>query len=139
MSADSFIDSNVVVYLFDDAAPDKQQRAESLIVKGLDQKNYCISHQVVQETLNVAIRKLNFTVEDASRLLDSVLQPLWKVMPTTAMYQRSLMVQFRYKYSFYDSLIIAAALEAGCNILFSEDLQHGQEIERMTILNPFLD
>jgi len=139
MSADGFIDSNVIVYLFDDTAPAKQDRAESLILSGLDKGSCCISHQVVQETLNVATRKLNFTVEDASRLLDSILQPLWKVMPTLAMYQRSLVIRSRYQYSFYDALIIAAALEAGCNILYSEDLQHGQVIERLTISNPFLD
>ena len=90
MSVDGFIDSNVIVYLFDDTAPDKQHRAESLIVDGLDKGDFCISHQVVQETLNVVTRKLNFTVDDASRLLDSILQPLWKVMPTITMYQRSL-------------------------------------------------
>jgi predicted nucleic acid-binding protein len=139
MSADSFIDSNVVVYLLDDTAPEKQRRAESLIVEGLDRGDCCISHQVVQETLNVATRKLNFTVEDASRLLDRILQPLRKVMPTTAMYQRGLIIQSRYRYSFYDSLIVAAALEAGCKTLYSEDMQNGQEIERLTILNPFRD
>ncbi len=137
MSANHFIDSNVVVYLFDDTAPEKQRLAESLIAQGLKRGNHCISHQVVQETLNVTTRKLSFTFEDASRLLNSVLLPLWQVMPTAAMYQRGLTIQFRYQYSFYDALIIAAALEAGCEILYSEDLQHGQRIDRLTIENPF--
>jgi predicted nucleic acid-binding protein len=58
-------------------------------------------------------------------------------MPSTALYIRAVEVRTRYRYSFYDSLIIAAALEAGCTRLYSEDLQHGQRIERLTIVNPF--
>jgi predicted nucleic acid-binding protein len=55
------------------------------------------------------------------------------------LYQRALDIQARYRYGFYDALIIAAALEAGCIRLYSEDLQHGQRIERLTIENPFLE
>jgi predicted nucleic acid-binding protein len=55
------------------------------------------------------------------------------------LYQRALDIQARYHYGFCDALIIAAALEAGCSRLYSEDLQHGQRIERLTIENPFLE
>jgi predicted nucleic acid-binding protein len=55
------------------------------------------------------------------------------------LYQRALDIQARYHYGFYDALIIAAALDAGCTRLYSEDLQHGQRIERLTIENPFLE
>jgi predicted nucleic acid-binding protein len=55
------------------------------------------------------------------------------------LYQRALDIQARYHYGFYGALIIAAALEAGCTRLYSEDLQHGQLIERLTIENPFLE
>lgn len=137
MSADYFIDSNVFIYLFDSTAPEKQKRAELLIEEGLNRGNHCISHQVVQETLNVITRKLKFNVEDASRFLNSVLLPLWQINPTSTIYQRGLMIQFRYKTSFYDALIISAALEAGCKVLYSEDLQHGQVIEHLTVRNPF--
>ena len=61
--------------------------------------------------------------------LDTVLGPLCKVNPDTALYQGSLDVQTRYGFSFYDSLIVAAALDAGCKRLLNEDLQHGQGIE----------
>ena len=54
-----------------------------------------------------------------------------------ALYHRGLDLQIRYRFSFYDSLIVAAALEAGCKTLYSEDLQHAQEIEGLTIANPF--
>jgi predicted nucleic acid-binding protein len=63
--------------------------------------------------------------------------PLWRIMPTRALYERALDVQARYRYGLYDSLIIASALVAGCTRLYSEDLQHGQRIEGLTIENPF--
>jgi predicted nucleic acid-binding protein len=58
-------------------------------------------------------------------------------MPSRELYRRCLEIKIRYRYSFYDSLIIAAALEDGCTRLLSEDLQHGQRIEGMVITNPF--
>jgi predicted nucleic acid-binding protein len=89
--------------------------------------------------LNVVTRKLPtpMTAEDAGRFLEQVLGPLWKIYPSLALYRRALGVQARYRYSFYDSLIIAAALDAGCSRLYSEDLQDGQRIEELTIENPF--
>lgn len=137
MSADSFIDSNVFVYLFDETDAEKRQRSETLIEHALKQGDGCISYQVVQETINVITRKLDATTDEAKWLLDRVLAPLWKVTPTPALYRRGLDIQSRYQFSFYDSLIIAAALEAGCKTLYSEDLQHGQQIEQLTIQNPF--
>jgi predicted nucleic acid-binding protein len=59
-------------------------------------------------------------------------------MPSPAIYERGIMVQARYGFHFYDSLIVAAALEAGCTRLLSEDLQHGQRIDSLTVENPFL-
>ena len=63
--------------------------------------------------------------------------PLRRVNPTRALYQRGLDLQTRYRFDFYDSLIVAAALEAGCKTLYSEILQHGQQIDGVTITNPF--
>ncbi len=138
MSVD-FFDSNVFVYLFDETNDHKRTVAERLIVQGLEASNACISFQVIQETLNVLTRKLKPAVSEpnAQRFLESVLQPLWRVMPSLALYQRGLALQSRYKLSFYDALIVAAALEAGCKRLLSEDMQHGLRIEKLTIINPF--
>jgi predicted nucleic acid-binding protein len=63
---------------------------------------------------------------------------LWKINPSPNLYQRGLDLQSRYQLSFYDSLIVAAALEGGCKTLYSEDLQHGQRIDGLTIKNPFI-
>ena len=134
-----FIDSKVFVYLFDETDPGKRRKAEGLIYMGLATGTARISFQVIQETLNVLTRKLKTpaTLEDARRFMDQVLVPLWRVMPSQRLYQRGLDIQFRYRYGFYDALIIAAALDAGCIRLYSEDLQHGQQIDGLTIENPF--
>ena len=138
MSGD-FLDSNVLVYLVDPASPEKRTVARSLVGDLLERADGHISFQVVQETLNVITRKFQRTVtsEDARLFLQNVLVPLWRVMPSTGLYEHALSLQGRYSFGFYDSLIIAAALAAGCTRLYSEDLQHGQRIERLTIENPF--
>jgi len=134
-----FIDSNVFVYLFDDADERKRGIADGIVESALKESGASISFQVVQETLNVVTRKLPepMTAEDAGLFLDQVLAPLWRVWPSLALYRRALEVQARYRYGFYDSLIVAAALDAGCTRLYSEDLQDGQTIEGLKIENPF--
>ena len=137
MSVEYFLDTNVFVYLFDETDDCKRGRVEHLIRQALEKETGCISYQVVQETMNVLTRKLNATPDDARRILDHVLTPLWRANPTRRLYQRGLDLQSRYKFSFYDCLIVAAALDAGCKTLYSEDLREGQRIDGMTIANPF--
>ena len=139
MSADDFLDTNVFVYLFDEADAGKQRQAEILVNSVLVSRTGCISFQVVQETLNVLIRKMETPIDRIRVLLDDILIPLWQVNPTAALYQDAISLQGRYGFSCYDSLVVAAALEAGCTRLYSEDLQHGQQIQRLTILNPFIN
>ncbi len=138
MSGD-FIDSNVFVYLFDETNERKREIAGGIVESALQSHSASISFQVVKETLNVVTSKLPtpMTAEDAGRFLEQVLEPLWRGSPRLALYRRALDLQSRYRYSFYDSLIIAAALDAGCTRLYSEDLQDGQWIEGLTIENPF--
>jgi predicted nucleic acid-binding protein len=137
--SDDFIDSSVLVYIADGTDVRKARLAEDLVVKGVLLNNSSISFQVVQETLNVITGKLALTASppEAADFFRRVLDPLWKVMPSRELYRRCLEIKIRYRYSFYDSLIIAAALEDGCTRLLSEDLQHGQRIEGMVITNPF--
>ena len=137
MSAEDFLDTNILVYMFDETDARKHRLAESLVHESIEKETGCISYQVVQETLNVVVRKLEFEPADARKVLEEVLIPLWQINPSTALYQQSLRVHSQYRLSFYDSLIVAAALEAGCRRLYSEDMQHGQQIQGLTILNPF--
>jgi predicted nucleic acid-binding protein len=134
----NFLDSNVLLYVVDETEPRKQGIAVEILAAARGRGDV-ISFQVVQECLNVLLRSQTAaSLEEARRFLRIALVPLWKVQPTAALYERTLDVRARYQYSFYDGLIIAAALEAGCDQLLSEDLQAGQRIEGLTIVNPLV-
>lgn len=139
MPAESFLDSNIFVYLFERSEQDKHSRANELVREMLDNETGCISYQVVQETLNVVGRIVGYGSEQLVHLCDDILFPLWQIDPSESLYRNSLEIQTRYGFSFYDSLIVAAALGAGCTTLYSEDMQDGQRIEGLTIRNPFAE
>ena len=135
---DNFFDSNVLLYLMDDDASCKRDIAQRLVDRALKTRDSAISFQVAQETLNVMTRApAPATAAEAERFLRKTLMPLWKVHPSPALYLEAVNIQSRYQYSFYDSLIIAAALELECKTLYTEDMQHGQHIDQLTIKNPF--
>lgn len=98
-----------------------------------------ISYQVVQEFLNVATRKFvnPLTLDEAGLYLDQVLMPLCELYPNDEFYQFGLNMQKLTRYSFYDSLMIAAAVKTNCKVLYSEDLHQGQIISGLVIHNPF--
>lgn len=139
MSGGDFFDTNLFVYQVDDAAPVKQARAQRLIADALATDSACVSFQVIQETLYVLTRKFARRVppDVAVDIMRQSLLPLWRVHPSAALYTRALDLQARLGISFYDSLIVAAALEAGCTRLLTEDLQDGQQTEGLAIENPF--
>ncbi len=134
-----FLDTNIFVYTFDETSPVQQAQARELVELALTTRLGVVSHQVVQELLNVATRKFSvpLSLGDCRAYVEQVLAPLWRVSPTVALYLRALDVQERSGYSFYDSLIVAAALEAGCRTLYSQDLQHGREFDALTVKDPF--
>jgi predicted nucleic acid-binding protein len=134
--ASAFIDSNVVLYAL---RPDQDHR-KSVIASTLIIEPHIISTQVVSETLSTLKRKFKAS-QDSCRLVFFKLIRQAEVraiqLSTLAL---SLDIKSKYGYSQYDSQIIASALEAGCNTLYTEDLQHGQVIEgRLQIVNPFAE
>ncbi len=139
MPARYFLDTNVFVYCFDRRDRRKQARAESLVGQALDDHAGVISTQVVQEFLDVSTTKFARPMNrNESRVyLDAVLSPLCEVFPTIALYREALDLRANLGCSFYDALIIAAALEVGCSTLYSEDLQDGQIIRSLKVVNPF--
>lgn len=140
MSAADFLDTNILVYAVDLDSPDKRAVAQRLVTRALAEQTGIISFQVVQETLQALTRKSRVvaTSDDTQDFLVNVLTPLWKVQPSTAIYTRALRIQSARGFSFYDSLILGAALESGCKRLLTEDLQHGQQVDGLRIENPFL-
>ena len=139
MPAEFFLDTNVFVYTFDRQEPDKQARARGLVERALGTGDGVVSSQVVQEFLNVALQKFErpLSEEQALRYLREVLDPLCFVFPSISLYETAGSLCRRWRFSFYDSLVVAVALESKCNVLYSEDFQGGQEIESLTIVNPF--
>jgi predicted nucleic acid-binding protein len=135
-----FLDTNVFAYSFDRNEPQKSLKASQLIYLGLSTHKGCISYQVIQEFLNVALRRSvdPMTALEGERYLSTVLQPLLAVHSSSALFSEGLRIKARWGYAWYDSLIVAAALRAQCEVLFTEDLQHGQHIGSLEIRNPFL-
>ncbi|MGE0021762.1 MAG: PIN domain-containing protein [Draconibacterium sp.] len=134
-----FIDTNIIVYAFDKRDVEKSQKAQGLI-KLAHKGEGCISFQVVQEFLNVALKKFEvpLTPDDGKIYLSKILYPLCEVFPSESLYFNAIEIMERWRFSFYDSLIIAAAIDSDCRILYSEDLKHNQKIYELTIRNPFL-
>jgi len=134
-----FLDTNILIYSFDAAAPEKQKIAQEIITAMLHTQRGIISSQVVQEFLNVAIRKFirPMASSEAREYLQLVLLPLCQHYPSIAFYNRALLVQEETGYAFYDSLILTAAIEARCQTLLTEDLQNGRVVQGVTIINPF--
>lgn len=134
------MDTNVLVYSFDTTEPRKQQIAQEIIRYALHTQRGVISTQVVQEFLNLALRKFAKTMStaDARQYLLSVLGPLCQQFPSISFYDQALSLQLETGYSWYDSLVVASAIEAGCTSLLSEDMQHNRKVRNVTIINPFL-
>ena len=141
MSVECFIDTNLFIYQLEAADERKSATADRIIRKGIETRNACISFQIVQECLNILLCKaeIPLSAEESKQYLDNVLAPLFRVPASLSLYRRALDLQRRYRFGFYDSLVIAAALDAGCARLYSEDLQNGQRIEGLTIENPFVE
>lgn len=136
-----FIDTNVFIYSFDKSNLNKQRRAKEIISNALYQYNGCISYQVIQEFINVATQKFDIplTKQDCQRYISTVLEPLCEIFSSIDLINDALEIKEGWLYSFYDSLIISAALKANCRILYSEDLHHEHRIKELVIRNPFHD
>ena len=131
-AAETFIDTSVLLYLLS-AEEAKAERAEELLVAG-----GTISVQVLNEFAAVATRKLRMSIADVREILSTV-RAVCEVLPVAAAtHDRALDLAERYGFSFYDAVLVAAALLAGCTRLYAEDLQHGQLIDRrLRVVNPF--
>ena len=139
MNARFFLDTNLFVSSLDARSPTKARRATQLIRRAIGTRNGVVSYQVVQEFFNVAFRRFAppMTLEEAEQYLAAVFRPLLAVQASYALYAEALHLRHRYRISWYDSLIVAAAVEAECKILYSEDLNHGQKFGPLQVQDPF--
>ena len=132
MSAKPFLDTNVILYLLSEDMT-KADRAEALLAQG-----GTVSVQVLNEAANVMTRKLKMDLDEVGDILAGV-RHFCEVVPVTIeIHVQALAITRRFGFSIYDSLIVAAAIDAKCEVLYSEDLQHGQQVgDQLTIINPF--
>lgn len=131
--ADVFFDTNVLLYLVS-GDPAKANRAEQLVAQG-----GVISVQVLNEVAAVAAGKKGVQFAKIRETLSAFRALFVVVALDIETHDLGLDIAERYRFSIYDSMIVAAALRARCSTLYSEDLQHGQTIERLTVRNPFAE
>ena len=131
-----FLDTNILIYAYSEDEKQKQKIALALIDKY--SQNIIISTQVINELTNILFKKFKI---DASTIKKTILEldSVFMIEPFDLATQiKAVHIKEKYKLQFYDSLILATALENRCTILFSEDMQNGQVIENtLTIINPF--
>lgn len=133
MPAEAFFDTTILIYVLTKKDP-RAAIAEELLATGGS-----VSVQVLSEFVAVSRRKLRKRWDEIEEALSAVLDLCGEPVPITVdIHEAALKIAQRYGYHIYDSLMIAAAHDAGCAILYSEDMQHGQRIGSLRIKNPFL-
>lgn len=131
-----FLDSNILLYLYAADEINKNQEIQDLLKK---YEHILISTQVLFEFSYIMHRKLKRNYTDIEMALKEFHEAFDIVLITYDMLQHALKIATKYRYSFPDSLIIAAALGSGCNLLFSEDMHNEQIIENsLKLMNPFV-
>lgn len=136
MPGRSFFDTNVLIYADDKADPAKQRRALDLIAEHRRGRTGVVSLQVLQEYFVTVTRKLHLDARIARRKVE-LLAEFDVATPEVADILAAIDLHRLYGLSFWDALILRAAKEAGCTVLFSEDMQDTREIEGVRIVNPF--
>jgi len=137
MNGADFLDTNVVVYAYDDSNPRKQEVARRLLREGVSGK-IVISTQVLGEFASTMLHKVSppATADAVMKGLDA-LATIRLVVPDAELVRRAVQARAAYGIHFYDGMIVAAAERAGCQRILSEDLNAGQEYFGVTVSNPF--
>lgn len=140
MSVRVFLDTNILVYAYDQHDPQKQTKAQGLLTDGITQENLVLSVQVFGEFFNVVTRYIPHPMSpgEAKEIIDTLsILPVQDIDMT--MVKRAIDTHETYQISYWDSLIISAAERAGCRIILSEDLSDGQTYHNILVKNPFKD
>lgn len=139
MTDNYFVDTNILVYLFDQSEVEKNKRAEEFVKKAKESSNLFISAQVLNEFITIVTRKIENPIafENIKEVL-AFIRDGFTISPLKVSDSFSAVeIKLRYKFSYWDCLIVASALSNGCTRLYSEDLQHGQLIdEKLRVINP---
>ena len=131
-----FLDTNILAYIFDSRDIATKAKAKELFSQLVIENNCMISTQVLQELFNVMTKKLKYSKEDAQKIITSLLNLNVHQVSTTDI-QMAMKISSESQFTIYDSLIIAAAKAGNCTTVYSEDLNDGQVVEGVKIVNPF--
>ncbi|MBK7107317.1 MAG: PIN domain-containing protein [Ignavibacteriae bacterium] len=136
-----FFDTNLIVYMFDKSESVKREKVKDLLNQFFGKARLIISTQVVNEFLNVSLKYVENSLTE-KKALDKIdfLNELFEIVSLDlGTIVVALNIKNKYKFSYWDSLIIASAIENECNLLFTEDLNHDQIINsKLLIKNPLL-
>lgn len=133
----TFLDTNVLVYCDDESEPVKQKRALEVLDEHTRLRTGVVSLQVLQEYFVTATRKLGLDPRTARRKVE-IFAMLHVAEPTVIDILASIDLHRFQGFSYWDALVLRMAKQAGCRVVLSEDMQHGQEIDGVTTINPFL-
>jgi predicted nucleic acid-binding protein len=135
-----FIDTNIIVYIFDRKNIDKQKISVNILNKALGGMAVIISFQVIGEFCSVSLKKFEvpLLIFDCKYFINKFLFPICEIFPGLDLYNKAIEIKEITNYGFYDCLIIASAVYGRCNILYSEDLNAGEEIMGVKIVNPYV-
>lgn len=136
MPVRSFFDTNILIYADDKAAPAKQRKAVDLIAEHRRARSGAVSLQVLQEYFVTVTKKLGVDAAIARRKVE-LLSEFDVASPEVADILAAIDLHRLHGFSFWDALILRAAKQAGCSVLFSEDMQGSREIDGVRIVNPF--
>ena len=139
MSADrTFVDTNVLTYLFDDSEPEKQARARARLEREQKKREIVASTQVLQELyVSLTKGKSPLATSEIAEAAVRAAAGYTIIHVDTALVLTGIAASRKHRISFWDALIVCAAKEADCDLLLSEDLNDGQVIEGVKIENPF--
>jgi predicted nucleic acid-binding protein len=132
-----FIDTNIAIYADDAAYPDKQAIAAKLIASAYQQGDAVISTQVLQEYYYAAVHKLRLDAAFAAERL-RFFSRFEVVTVTPQLVLAATDLHRLMSVSFWDALILQAAISSGCHTLYSEDMNHGEIVNGVKIVNPFI-
>jgi predicted nucleic acid-binding protein len=136
MSVRSFFDTNVLIYADDKAAPAKQRRAIDLVAEHRRARTGVVSMQVLQEYFVTVTKKLRLDPSIARRKVE-LLAEFDVAAPEVADILAAIDLHRLHGFSFWDALVLRAAKQAGCSVVFSEDMQNARAIDGVEIVNPF--
>jgi predicted nucleic acid-binding protein len=139
MSGKFFLDTNLLVYAIDPTEPVKQAVAQKWVATAHESGGGCLSYQVVQEWFNVVLQKaaVPLGADQAVSIYRRLIEPLWHVHSSHELVDTALDLHQHDSLSWWDSLIVSAAIHGGCERLLSEDLRHGRKVRGVKIVNPF--